>query len=309
MQIRARRSGRGLAGGLAGAVSLLVLAAACGLPAEPAAPPASSSTALAPPPATTTSAPIDTAQRAVEAAQVAAAPSTELGVAVLDRVTGEVAVGDRGEEPFYTASLAKLVVVLDILDRRRAGLAVPDDALDLIRRALGPSDDDAMNALWTRFDGPGAAARVSAELGLLATTAPPDPSQWGQMTVSATDVVRIYAHVLDRLPPADRELVVDSLAAAPAIATDGFDQAFGLLSPEVRQEADVVAKQGWMCCFPAPDAQATRQYYLHSAAAVGAQQRFLVVLLSRIPSGPGWDPARAELTTVALAAVGALPAR
>lgn len=294
---------------MTGAVVLLVLAAACGLPAEPAAPVAAPSSALPAPPLATTSAPLDAARRAVDAAQAAAAPSTELGVAVLDRDTGDVAVGDRGDEPFYTASIAKLVVVLDILDRRRDGLAVPDDALDLIRRALGPSDDDAMNALWVRFDGPGAAQRVSADLGLIATTAPPDPSQWGQMSVSATDVVRIYAHVLDEMPPADRELVVDSLAAAPAIAADGFDQAFGLPSPEVRQAGQpvITAKQGWMCCFPAPGARAVQQYYLHSAAALGTQQRFVVVLLSRIPSGPGWEPARAELTAIALAATGALP--
>ena len=44
------------------------------------------------------------------AKQAAAAPSTQLAVAVYDRATHESAVGDRGTEPFYTASLAKVVL-------------------------------------------------------------------------------------------------------------------------------------------------------------------------------------------------------
>ena len=81
----------------------------------------------------------------------------ELAVAVYDRATRESAVGDRGTEPFYTASLAKVVVAIDMLDRRRLdGLTITDEDIGLLRRALGPSDDSAMNALWTKFDGQGA---------------------------------------------------------------------------------------------------------------------------------------------------------
>ncbi|GAA3218485.1 hypothetical protein GCM10017691_01310 [Pseudonocardia petroleophila] len=246
--------------------------------------------------------PTGSAQAAVDAAQSTAAPTTELGVAVLDRTTGEAAVGDRGAEPFYTASLSKLVVAVDVLDRRRTeGLVVTDDDLDLIRRALGPSDDSAMNALWVRFDGVGAAARVSADLGLTGTTAPDDPSQWGEMSVSATDYLRVYDYVLGEMPADDRAVVVDALSAAPSIAADGFDQAFGLLDPVVDGAGGVGAhaKQGWMCCF-------SGQYYLHSAGTVGLDQRYVVSVLTRVPTGPGWSAARAEVTAVAAAAVEAL---
>ncbi|MHA6779889.1 serine hydrolase [Pseudonocardia saturnea] len=242
------------------------------------------------------------AQAAVDAAQAAAQPSTELGVAVLDRVTGETAVGARGGEPFYTASLSKLVVTVDVLDRRRTeGLVVTDADVALIRRALGPSDDSAMNVLWVRFDGVGSAARVSADLGLAGTTAPVDPSQWGEMSVPAGDFLRLYTYVLDGLPAADRDLVVGALAAAPPTAADGFDQAFGLLDPVVDGPGapGAEAKQGWMCCF-------SGQYYLHSAGVVGPDERYVVVVLTRIPQGPGWAAARAEVTAVASAAVRAL---
>lgn len=242
------------------------------------------------------------AAAAVTAAEAVAGAGTELGVAVFDRATGEMAVGGRGAEPFYTASLAKVVVAVDVLDRRRLdGLPVDDDAVDLIRRALGPSDDDAMNALWSRFDGPGAAERVAQRAHLEHTTAPDDPSQWGEMAMAAVDMVRVWHYVLDEVPASERELLVSAMDGSPAIAADGFDQMYGLeaVSPEGAGRPGVVAKQGWMCCFG-------RVVYLHSAGLVGSDNRFVVALLSRMPRDPGWDVARGELSTIADAAVHAL---
>src|SRR5690349_15801467 len=113
------------------------------------------------------------AQAAVDAAEQRASSGTELGVAVLDRTTDELAVGSLGHERFYTASLAKLIVIVDVLCRHRTeGLQVTDADRQLFARALGPSDDSAMSALWDRFDGAGAPARVSARLGLEGTSAP-----------------------------------------------------------------------------------------------------------------------------------------
>jgi hypothetical protein len=241
--------------------------------------------------------------RAGAAAAVSAAPgSTQLGVAVLDRVTGELVLGGRAREPFYTASLSKIVLAVDILDRHRIeGIEVSSADFARLRRALGPSDDGAMNELWTLFDGAGAAERTAARLGLNATAAPENPSKWGEMEVSAADLVRIWRHVLEDMPPGDRNILLASMLAAPSEATDGFDQAFGLLGSVGAGPGavGVVAKQGWMCCF-------SRQYYLHSAGAVGAGQRFVVVMLARVPRDPGWEAARAELDAVAAAAVRAL---
>lgn len=241
------------------------------------------------------------APAAVVAAE-AAGGRTQLAVAVLDRDTGELAVGARGAEPYYTASLSKLVVAVDMLDRRHfEGLPVAGPDLELIRRALGPSDDSAMNTLWTRYDGAGAPRRVSQRLGLTGTSAPRRAGQWGEMSVPAADMVRIWRYVLETMPAADRDLLISAMSAAPARARDGFDQSFGLLSPAVDGPGGpgAVAKQGWMCCF-------SRQYYLHSAGTVGNDQRFVVALLTRVPRGPGWEAARQDLNRVAAAAVQAL---
>lgn len=239
---------------------------------------------------------------AVAAAESAAPVDAEPGVAVLDRVTGELAVGARGDEPFYTASLSKLLVAVDVLYRHRAeGVSVDPSDLNLIRRALGPSDDQAMNVLWVRFDGPGAISRVGARLGLSSAAAPPTPSQWGDVALSPRDTARLLDHVLSSLPPEDREVVVGALAQAPATAVDGFDQSFGLLAPQLADEVDgdVLAKQGWMCCH-------SGRRHLHTAGAVGADQRYVVVLMSRVPRSSDWDSARAGSTASALAAVRAL---
>lgn len=236
-----------------------------------------------------------TVRAAVAAAEAAAGESTELGVAVLDRATGELGTGARGEEAFYTASLVKVLVVVDMLERQRSGeVTVTPADLALVARALGPSDDAAMNVLWSRFDGAGALGRVAARLGLAATRAPDDPSQWGESLMSAVDAARLWAHVLDGIPAADRDLLLADLAAAPPVAADGFEQDFGLLAPEL--PVDAIAKQGWMCCFGSV-------YYLHSAGVVGEDQRHVVVLLGRVPRAGGWDGARDELDAIADAAV------
>ncbi|MPZ64570.1 MAG: hypothetical protein GEU83_03300 [Pseudonocardiaceae bacterium] len=188
---------------------------------------------------------------------------------------------------------------MDVLQRRRSGLAVGAEDLALIRRALGPSDDQAMNLLWTRFDGPVAVSRVARQLGLSATGPPADPSQWGESLVSARDTVVLYRHVLDELPAWDRELIMTALATAPPVAADGFDQAFGLQAAV--PGLTIATKQGWMCC-------REDRINLHSTGALGEQRRFVVALLSNQPVGRGYDGARETVTAAADAVRAALPA-
>lgn len=250
-------------------------------------------------PGATTTAPSRPAA-AVSAADetVAGRPDVTLAIAVADRATGEFAGSMSGTEPMYSASLVKIILAVDLLQRRRAGLAVGAEDLALIRRALGPSDDQAMNLLWSRFDGPAAVSRVARRLELSATGPPAEPSQWGESLVSARDMVVLYRHVLDDLPAWDRELIMTALATAPPIAADGFDQAFGLQAPSSGRS--MPAKQGWMCCVE-------DRINLHSTGALGEQRRFVVALLSNQPVGPGYDGARETVTGAADAVRGELP--
>jgi hypothetical protein len=232
----------------------------------------------------------------VEAAERAIGPGMRLSVAVLDMTTGELAEGGNGKQPIYAASLSKLILAVDMLDRRRIeGLPIDDSDFRLVRRALSRSDDDAMNALWGLFDGPGAIGRVADRLGLTATSAPDNVNEWGETMVSAADLARIYRHILRDMPAEDRRVIVDALCAAEHVAPDGFDQFFGLLVHG--PSTSVYAKQGWV---------SYRQgYYLHSAGVVHTQATDCAIVLLSVQSAAA-STARHRLSTVATAAISAL---
>ncbi|GGI96569.1 hypothetical protein GCM10011581_37170 [Saccharopolyspora subtropica] len=212
-----------------------------------------------------------------------------VGVAVLDRATGELALGRAAAQPMYSASLSKLIVAVDVL--RRDGALVDQRTRDWISRSLGPSDDAAMNELWSRFDGPGAVARVAALAGLEDTRAPQDPGRWGETQLSARDAVRLDAYLFDGLPASERDFAVRGLAAAPPRAADGFDQVFGLAAV-----SGSAVKSAWMCCQQG-------RIILHSAGTAGPEHRYAVALLSSRPSSLGYAAARRDLTAAAAAAV------
>jgi len=231
----------------------------------------------------------------LSAADQLAGDEMDLGVAVLDLTTGQLVSGRNGAKPFYSASLSKLILVVDMLDRRAAGeVAIPDEDLELVDRALTLSDDGAMDVLWTAFDGMDAMGRVAERAGLTATRAPEDPTQWGETEVSADDMVRLYQYVLTELAPTDRDLVVGELSHADRDAADGFDQFFGLLGNGTH---DSYAKQGWMYYFP-------NDVYLHSAGVVDGQ--YAVAVLS-VQSGVTTETARERLDDVTSAALATLP--
>lgn len=241
-----------------------------------------------PPPALVTAETPRYAEAMVAAGQAAAAPGMSLGVAVLDVATGDLARA--GEEEFYSASLSKLMLVVDLLDRTTELSEV--DAR-LIGQALSVSDDDAMNALWVRHSGPEAMTRVAGALGMAGTSTPEDPSQWGETVVSPVGFARLFQHILTEMDAADRAVIMDGLAAAQQRADDGFDQFFGLLGQEVR----AYAKQGWMYY--------GSRIYLHSAGVARVAERdYVIVLMSRQPTSAR---AAAAVSTVAAAMLAAVP--
>ncbi|MGI5501992.1 serine hydrolase [Lentzea sp. CA-135723] len=212
----------------------------------------------------------------------AAGGASDVGLAVLDLQTGQL-VSSQGDKPFYSASLSKLILAVDALRQPLSG-----DDVDLVDRALSLSDDNAMDVLWTRFDGMDAIGRVAAAAGLTGTHAPEDPSQWGEVVITANDMVRLYHYILGS---PQRDAIVGALSKASATAADGFDQAFGLLGV-----TGAYAKQGWMFYLPA-------EVYLHSAGVVDG--RYAVAVLTTNPTG-SWTTARTSINAVSTAALAKL---
>ena len=253
-------------------------------------------------PAATAAQPVVSARALVDASERAIAPGMTLGVAVLDVSTGELVEGRHGNRPFMSASLSKLVLVVDMLDRRRTeGRAIAEPDLELIGRALSSSDDGAMNVLWGRYDGQGAVSRVAAKLELSATSAPRDSTQWGDTLVTAGDLARIYRHILRDMAPDDRNVIADALIFTRPTATDGFDQFFGLLGQGASQQ--VYAKQAWVPYRPSG-------FLLHSAGVVHDSRTgndYAIALLS-IQSYVSRQAACDRLSAVAAAALRAMGA-
>ncbi|MCD2193040.1 class A beta-lactamase-related serine hydrolase [Actinomycetospora endophytica] len=213
-------------------------------------------------------------QAAVEAADATVTRAgAVVGIALLDRTTGTLATNDEAAEPMNAASLAKVLTAVDVLSGGSS--SATDDDRALLRAALGPSDDPAMNTLWSRHGGAAGIARVVDRLSLTDTALPGEPSQWGEVQLSARDTTTVLRFVLEGLAPTDAELLRSTMSDAPARAADGFDQAYGLLDPDRRSAA---AKQGWLCCLDS-------SIDLHTAGFLDGDGRYVLAILSNQPFG------------------------
>jgi Beta-lactamase enzyme family len=246
---------------------------------------------LAPPPIPVSPSPAPEYAHDMVAAGMNAVPDNmTFGTAVLDLSTGDLETD--GDDQFYSASLSKLMLVVDMLDRD-VDMSTSDD--QLVARALSLSDDNAMDALWEKFDGPDAMSRVADDLSLPNTSTPDDSSQWGETEVSPAGFARLYQHILTEMTPDDRDVIVSDLSAAQPTAADGFHQFFGLLG----QPVDVYAKQGWMYY--------GSKLYLHSAGVVHTSTGDYVVVLMTIQPVTAVATAEAKVNAVASAMLGAIP--
>jgi len=218
------------------------------------------------------------------------APGTILGAVVYDRTTGTTPLEYNANRSFRSASLVKLLIAIDVLER---GAGDADRAQ--VSRMLTMSDDGIASMFWVRDGGPELVTRTSAELGLTGVRPPETYGQWGDAVVTPKDVMAIYRYVL-ALPPADRKLIVGALAQAPRVAADGFDQYFGI--PD-GLDAQWAIKQGW--------GSNSEAIVAHSTGLVGPGFRYVVVLLTEHPLGTGWQTCTQSVTAAASAMNGTLP--
>lgn len=214
-------------------------------------------------------------------------------------------VAERGaRQVFRSASVVKILIALDYLERHEASAA--DRAL--LRVMLRSSDDGAATGFWRRGGQRQVVERMVRRVGLAETAPPPadKPGFWGYTALSARDVVKTYRYLLERAPKAQREFVLEQLRRSTPCGTDGFDQTFGIPSAVKRPWA---VKQGWSgfgdvpaepCrkggARPAawrPDLGLGRPV-LHTTGLVG--DRKIVVVLTLQPAGTSFRTAAARIT-------------
>jgi hypothetical protein len=227
---------------------------------------------------------------ALEAAARKVEPNTTLGAVVFDRVSGGTPLSLNADRQFRSASLVKLMIAIDALDQGASA-----SQRDRIARMLSVSDDDIASSFWVQL-GPGLIPRVVKLVGLQNTESPEQAGKWGEVKISANDMVRVYEYVMNTMPPEDRTLVVDALGQAPQYAADDFDQYFGI--PD-GLNAQWAIKQGW--------GNNSHAMVLHSSGLVGLKWRYVVILLTEHPLGSGWRTSADSVTAAAGALAGKLP--
>lgn len=203
---------------------------------------------------------VTTAVQAVE-------PNATVGALVVDRTAGTELLAIEPDRQFRSASLVKLLIALDALERE------PDEyTRNQLAAMLSRSDDDIASMLWVKGGGPLLVKRAVKRLGLVATEPPVRAGRWGDVLLTAHDVARIYEYVLTEIPEPDRELIVRALADAPRVAKDGWDQYFGI--PDGLGGTWAI-KQGW--------SDSPTDLVIHSTGLYGEGWRYVVVLLTEHP--------------------------
>lgn len=251
------------------------------------------------------------------------------GYVVLDAATGATLRQHDPHLRFRSASLVKVLIAVDHLDRL-GHEDVPDADRALLEPMLRSSDDGAASELWVR-GGEGDVVRRAVELiGLADTTPPADPGMWGHTAMSASDVARTYQYLLHESPSHVRDFVLGNLRSATRCASDGFDQSFGLLDDHINAGA---VKQGWSgfggapapgeeCRGepvappstpstpepprtgpPAPEPVDVLRPAMHTSGTVHDDGR-IIALLTLLPEGTGWHDAAQRTTELARSLAG-----
>jgi len=245
-------------------------------------------------------------------------PGVTAGIAVFDRRTGQFVQQLNADQLFRSASVVKLLIVLDFLWERGPRYDVPAADQARIEVMLRSSDDDAASYYWDEFGGAEIVDRMVARLGLTHTAGPPatHPGFWGYVAITAADTVGIYRYILDQAPSAVRRYVMDLLHRPTRFGTDGFDQYFGIASvfgPEFS------IKQGWSGFLGSSGYRSDRAKpesavdlvsdALHTTGTVGEDDRSIVAVFTLHPSGTQYGKAYADVTrlTRTLTVPGAVP--
>jgi hypothetical protein len=236
---------------------------------------------------------------------------------VFDRQAGSFVAVRNAHRKYRSASVVKILIAIDYLERRKS---VPAADAGLLKVMLRSSDDDAASAFWDRGGKGQIIVRTARKLGLSDTTPPPasKPGFWGYTSLSAYDIVRTYRYLLDRADAKVRDTILGHLRQSTPCGTDGFDQTFGI--PDAVPKPWAV-KQGWSGFGTTPpircDAKAASapiswvaqratgsgvpdygRPVLHTTGLAGKGDRFILAVLTAHPVGGTWSGSVKRVTTL-----------
>ncbi|MGI8310518.1 hypothetical protein [Saccharopolyspora hattusasensis] len=132
---------------------------------------------------------------------------TDSSTVVFDLVEQEALHTDQADRQFRSASLVRLLIGLDLVERR---VVSPKRPSPRMARMLSHSDDEIAGELRSSGGGQQIVTRVAAKIGLSNTEPLATPGRWGHMLITANDLVKVHQHVLAR-PAGKRALLLDPL--------------------------------------------------------------------------------------------------
>ncbi|MGC5561558.1 hypothetical protein ACPYPG_01780 [Streptomyces sp. FR-108] len=254
-------------------------------------------------------------------AQIEVPAGVTAGVAVYDRQTGAFTDQLNASMQFRSASIVKLLLVLDFFRDRGPNYTIPAADRALLEPMLRSSNDDAASHYWGVNGGPAIVVRMKEDLMLSDTAVPPAGYEgyWGYTAISARDTVKIYRYILEQAAAPVREFIMSNLRQSTRCASDSFDQHFGIPGAF---EGPWAVKQGWSgeyedgTCGPdsartaasasksagreaegaeAADAVNLSRPALHTTGTVGPDDRTIVAVLTLHPLGTTYGRAYTDI--------------
>ncbi|MFD2467185.1 hypothetical protein [Amycolatopsis silviterrae] len=206
-------------------------------------------------------------------------PQGHVSVVVYDRSTETTPVSLDAHRHYTSASLVKILIAFDALDRGTSPATV--------REMLSRSDDDTASKLWVSGGQTSIVRAAVPEMGLTETKPPRNPGRWGDTEITAADITRVYRYLMDKAPAEQRDTILRGLRGATENGADGFRQYFGI--PDALGDAHWAVKQGWSCCNPGR--------ILHTTGLVN-DDRYIVTVLTENPRSVSYETASAQVTEV-----------
>lgn len=227
----------------------------------------------------------------VDAAMAYAATRPLVSLVVADRQTGTyLDNGPLAHTPMGSASVIKVLMADELLYRCAKGdIELGTSERQRMEAMLIASDDSAASSLYSQFGGVSLIEAGLSRHELTESGPPVDARFWGNTLITAYDIAKFYGNVLTgSLSPADQDYLFGLLRGISPVAADGFNQVFGMNGGP----AQAAVKQGWMCCLD--DVR-----NVHSTAVLGAQDRYVVVILTQYPTFLPFEYGQATATEVA----------
>jgi beta-lactamase class A len=203
-----------------------------------------------------------------------------IGYVVRDRATGAAYRNAHAGDLVWTASTIKLAMAVDLLTRATAGaISLTDADRDQMSAMMHSSDDDATDALWSRFGGPDNMAYNMDFPRYGMTDLQPQKGfssiypYWGFQKSTPDDLDRLVNYMLTRLDRAQTAAIVYEMQNVAANQQWGVWGAGPAMAPG--------NKDGW--------SQEQGGWVINSVGFAGQGQRYTLAVMNSLGGAGGYD--------------------